>query len=228
MPAVGGREDRHGGRADARAAVRRDLRARTPRARRPGRRSALPLPARRASNTAARSIPRGADSTREIRGCLERTVAADPAFPSAQAALAFVLMREFYAGESRDPKDLDEALRLALRAVELKPGSARARHVLMNILFARGSVAAGAGRRRARDRAQSLRHDRADRIRPASRLRGPRGRRARAARSRREAQPGAPADARIRAVPRELCARRRRARRAPRRHADRRNPSRSC
>ena len=77
----------------------------------------------------------------EIRGCLERTVASDPAFPSAQAALAFVLMREFYAGESRDPKGLDDALRLALRGVELKPGSARARHVLMNILFARGSIA---------------------------------------------------------------------------------------
>ena len=77
----------------------------------------------------------------EIRGCLERTVASDPAFPSAQAALAFVLMREFYAGESRDPKGLDDALRLALRGVELRPGSARARHVLMNILFARGSVA---------------------------------------------------------------------------------------
>ena len=77
----------------------------------------------------------------EIRGCLERTVASDPAFPSAQAALAFVLMREFYAGKSRDPKGLDDALRLALRGVELKPGSARARHVLMNILFARGSVA---------------------------------------------------------------------------------------
>ena len=77
----------------------------------------------------------------QIRGCLERTVASDPAFPSAQAALAFVLMREFYAGESRDPKGLDDALRLALRAVEFKPASARARHVLMNILFARGSVA---------------------------------------------------------------------------------------
>ena len=44
--------------------------------------------------------------------------------------------------KSRDPKVLDDALRLALRAVELKPGSARAHHVLMNILFARGSVAA--------------------------------------------------------------------------------------
>ena len=76
----------------------------------------------------------------EIRGCLERTVAADPAFPSAQAALAFLLMREFYSGERRDPKGLDQALRLALRAVELKPQSARARHVLMNILFARGSI----------------------------------------------------------------------------------------
>jgi tetratricopeptide (TPR) repeat protein len=81
------------------------------------------------------------DQHAEIRGCLERTVASDPTFPSAQAALAFVLMREFYAGESRDPKGLDDALRLALRAVELRPGSARARHVLMNILFARGSVA---------------------------------------------------------------------------------------
>jgi tetratricopeptide (TPR) repeat protein len=77
----------------------------------------------------------------ELRACLERTIADDPAFPSAQAALAFLLMREFYAGEARDPKGLDDALRLALRAVELKPGSARARHVLMNILFARGSIA---------------------------------------------------------------------------------------
>jgi tetratricopeptide (TPR) repeat protein len=76
-----------------------------------------------------------------LRTCLEATIASDPAFPSAQAALAFLKMREFYAGEQRDPKGLDEALRLALRAVELKPQSARARHVLMNILFARGSIA---------------------------------------------------------------------------------------
>jgi tetratricopeptide (TPR) repeat protein len=77
----------------------------------------------------------------ELRTCLEWTIASDPAFPSAQAALAFLLMREFYSGERRDPKGLDEALRLALRAVELKPQSARAHHVLMNILFARGSIA---------------------------------------------------------------------------------------
>jgi tetratricopeptide (TPR) repeat protein len=77
----------------------------------------------------------------ELRTCLEWTIASDQAFPSAQAALAFLLMREFYAGEVRDPKGLDEALRLALRAVELKPQSARAHHVLMNILFARGSIA---------------------------------------------------------------------------------------
>jgi tetratricopeptide (TPR) repeat protein len=76
-----------------------------------------------------------------LRSCLERTIASDPAFPSAQAALAFLLMREFYSGEQRDSKMLDEALRLAIRAVELKPQSARAHHVLMNILFARGSIA---------------------------------------------------------------------------------------
>lgn len=78
----------------------------------------------------------------EIRACLERTVALDPKFPSAQAALAFLTLREYYAGENRDPKVLDEALRLALRAVEIRPGSARAHHVLMNVLFARGDLAA--------------------------------------------------------------------------------------
>ncbi len=79
---------------------------------------------------------------REIRACLERTVATDPNFPSAQAALAFLMLREYYAGENRDPKVLDDSLRLALRAVEIKPGSARAHHVLMNVLFARGDIAA--------------------------------------------------------------------------------------
>lgn len=78
----------------------------------------------------------------EIRTCLERTIAHDPRFPSAQAALAFLTLREYYAGENRDPKVLDDALRLALRAVEIKPGSARAHHVLMNVLFARGDLAA--------------------------------------------------------------------------------------
>lgn len=78
----------------------------------------------------------------EIRMCLERTIALDPKFPSAQAALAFLTLREYYAGENRDPKVLDEGLRLALRAVEIKPGSARAHHVLMNVLFARGDLAA--------------------------------------------------------------------------------------
>jgi tetratricopeptide (TPR) repeat protein len=76
-----------------------------------------------------------------LRACLEQAIASDPTFPSAQAALAFLMMREFYAGEQRDPKGLDEPLRLAMRAVELKPQSARAHHVLMNILFARGSLA---------------------------------------------------------------------------------------
>jgi tetratricopeptide (TPR) repeat protein len=77
----------------------------------------------------------------EIRACLERTLALDPKFPSVQAALAFLTLREYYAGENRDPKVLDDALRLALRAVEIKPGSARAHHVLMNVLFARGDLA---------------------------------------------------------------------------------------
>ena len=188
-PHRGGRADRARRGPGAGAALRRDLRARTPRARRAPASTGAIAACSTASSIAARSIPRRPASTREIRGCLERTVASDPAFPSAQAALAFVLMREFYAGELRDPKGLDDALRLALRGVELKPGSARARHVLMNILFARGSVAQALARRRAGDRAQSLRHDRADRLRPAARLRGARRRRPRAARSRRAAQP---------------------------------------
>jgi tetratricopeptide (TPR) repeat protein len=82
------------------------------------------------------------DEHARLRACLERAIASDPAFPSAQAALSFLMLREFYAGRTRDAKVLDDALRLALRAVELKPGSARARHVLMTILFARGDVAA--------------------------------------------------------------------------------------
>lgn len=79
---------------------------------------------------------------RVVRACLEHTVATDPKFPSAQAALAFLTLREYYAGENLDPKVLEDSLRLALRAVEIKPGSARAHHVLMNVLFARGDVAA--------------------------------------------------------------------------------------
>ena len=109
------------------------------------------------SSIAARSIPPRAASMPRSAAASNSTIASDPAFPSAQAALAFVLMREFYARRVARPEGARRGAAASRCAPwSSSPRSARARHVLMNILFARGSVAEALARRRAGDRAQSL------------------------------------------------------------------------
>jgi hypothetical protein len=77
-----------------------------------------------------------------VRVCLEHATTVDPNFAGGFAALSLVAMREYYDGRDGDRTKLDWALKTALRAVELKPESARARQTLMVVLFARGEIAA--------------------------------------------------------------------------------------
>jgi TolB-like protein len=79
------------------------------------------------------------------RACLEATVAAQPGFAKALPVRTYVYLDEYRFGfNRRDHRaPLDEALRVAQRAVELKPESARAIQALCSALFVRGDVAAG-------------------------------------------------------------------------------------
>lgn len=82
---------------------------------------------------------------RRTRACLEATVAAQPGFAEAFAVLTYFYLDEYRFGfNRRDHRPpLDEALRVAQRAVELKPESARAIQALCSALFVRGDLAAG-------------------------------------------------------------------------------------
>ena len=73
------------------------------------------------------------------RDCLERAVESDPAF-----SLGFAVLAPLYLDEYRNATNtragepaLDRALKTARRAVELKPGSARAHETLMDVHFVR-------------------------------------------------------------------------------------------
>ena len=68
-----------------------------------------------------------------VRKCLEDLVAADPSFSLGYAYLAKVYAREHYfdTGSTAEAPAADRALQAAQRAVELKPGSARACQALM-------------------------------------------------------------------------------------------------
>ena len=78
---------------------------------------------------------------RRARDCLERAIAATPGFALGHAALAALVLEEF-RGAAVAPADerpaLQRALHAARRAVELKPGSARAHQALSEVQFARG------------------------------------------------------------------------------------------
>jgi tetratricopeptide (TPR) repeat protein len=74
--------------------------------------------------------------------CLQRAVTIDPGFASGYAALALLLMREHYGDDAGESATLDWALSAAVRAVELRPQSARSRQALMSVLFARGQIGA--------------------------------------------------------------------------------------
>lgn len=74
--------------------------------------------------------------------CLNQVTASDPTYASAFAALSLLAVHEYYADDSGDRGSVDRALKAALRAVELRPESARAHQALMSALFARGEIAA--------------------------------------------------------------------------------------
>jgi tetratricopeptide (TPR) repeat protein len=79
-----------------------------------------------------------------VRDCLERATAADPTFAAGFAALAEIVLQEHRRGlnpRAGDEPPLERALQAARRAVELKPGSARAYQALMDVHFLRGDHA---------------------------------------------------------------------------------------
>ena len=76
---------------------------------------------------------------RRARDCLERAMAATPTFALGHAALAALMLEEFRGVTApMDERPLQRALQAARRAVELKPGSARAHQALAEVQFARG------------------------------------------------------------------------------------------
>lgn len=79
-----------------------------------------------------------------VRACLAQATHADPNFAGGFAALATLYFREYafgFAGAPSDSPALDRSLAAAQRAVELKPESARAHQVLMDVHFFRGELA---------------------------------------------------------------------------------------
>jgi tetratricopeptide (TPR) repeat protein len=79
-----------------------------------------------------------------VRDCLERATATDPGFAAGYSALAEILLQEHRRRlnlRAGDAPPLDRALAAARRAVELRPGSARAYQALMDVHFLRGDHA---------------------------------------------------------------------------------------
>jgi tetratricopeptide (TPR) repeat protein len=78
------------------------------------------------------------------RECLERVIDSEPSFAAAYTSLSELLLQEYRRNlnvRAGDAPPLDRALRAARRAVELKPGSARAYQALMDVSFLRGEYA---------------------------------------------------------------------------------------
>jgi Flp pilus assembly protein TadD len=77
-----------------------------------------------------------------VRDCLEQVVAQDPTFAGGYALLARVYLRDYqFAGDQpADPAVLDRALDMVKRAIELRPNSARAYYVLLDVQMTRGAV----------------------------------------------------------------------------------------
>ena len=82
---------------------------------------------------------------RRARAALETLTANEPNFAMGFSYLAALYFREHqysFLGLRPDPTLLDRALALARRAIEMKPESARAYHILFGVLFARHEIAA--------------------------------------------------------------------------------------
>ena len=76
-----------------------------------------------------------------VRGCLEQAIARDPSFVNGYVVLARVYQREYQFGADNQSA-LDRAFALAMRAVELRPNSARVQLLLMDLNAARGDLTA--------------------------------------------------------------------------------------
>jgi len=72
-----------------------------------------------------------------VKDCLTQSIEADPSFALGFAALARHLVSGYNAGFIESASVLDDAMRLAQRAVELAPESARGQAALMAVQFAR-------------------------------------------------------------------------------------------
>jgi tetratricopeptide (TPR) repeat protein len=75
-----------------------------------------------------------------VKACLKQAISDDPTFTVGFLALARIYVRQFYTHfgfEIDEPRPLDQALRLAQRAIELNAESAEAQAVLMEVQFAR-------------------------------------------------------------------------------------------
>jgi tetratricopeptide (TPR) repeat protein len=77
-----------------------------------------------------------------VKDCLSKAVESDPAFALGFAALSRLHVSSYDAGFVESRAVLDDALRLAQRAVELMPESARAQAAMMSVQFARRDFAA--------------------------------------------------------------------------------------
>ena len=77
-----------------------------------------------------------------VRDCLEQVVAQDPTFAGGYALLARVYLRDYQFGgdQAADPAMLDRALDMVKLAIELRPNSARAYYVLLEVQMTRGAV----------------------------------------------------------------------------------------
>ena len=86
------------------------------------------------------------DAHVRARDRLEQLTELDPNFANGFMVLALFYGREYWIGIDARPNEappLDRALKAARRAIELKPQSARAYHVLLTVLFLRGEKDAG-------------------------------------------------------------------------------------
>lgn len=78
------------------------------------------------------------------RDCLERAIVEEPSFAAAYTSLSELILQEYRRNlnvRAGDAPPLDRALRAARRAVELRPGSARAYQALMDVYFLMGEYA---------------------------------------------------------------------------------------
>ena len=106
----------------------------------------------------------------EVRGCLERAVAAYPRYATAWAMLSVLYLDEdrYRFNPEAGAAPVERAFEAAQRATALDPGNARALQAMMMALFFRQQVAEALRGRRAGGGAEPERHRAAGRVRLAA------------------------------------------------------------